>query len=348
METLIITIITTIISYLGLLINILILYKDAANKGYKINSNLSKINKYLNNQKTTIDTFKLFIPFFNLYTVINKILEYLNKRNHFLDKLQLIGLLKEFSFYENQEYQKNPNIINAIIIPIKFKKLSEKSKSAKLDNNNEIEYFLKGELNIDNITILKVKGSISKLSEEEIKIKLLIHLENTLRNLIDNLSDESIQIRQIAKVLKQEFNKNYTKNDLEKLKEIRRYLVEMKNSKQSFMKGNTIKELKYVEYIDEDNCIICQLLKPTSLLKIKKENLKIIGGIGPLSNLPKEKQLEIIIRKYNDFLQTGSQMYKQGKTKKEIEEYILNFQPLIPSYYEKFINTSKKKKLKRK
>lgn len=75
---------------------------------------------------------------------------------------------------EKTEYLKNPTGLNALIVPLKTEIRLSKATSIKLNDGNEHSeiYYEMGE-SLDDITILKVSGSASRLTVEEQKKKVI-------------------------------------------------------------------------------------------------------------------------------------------------------------------------------
>jgi len=91
-----------------------------------------------------------------------------------LDQLSVIDALEEMSEIEKTEYLKNPTGLNALIVPLKTEIRLSKATSIKINDGNEHSeiYYEMGE-SLDDITILKVSGSASRLTVEEQKEKVI-------------------------------------------------------------------------------------------------------------------------------------------------------------------------------
>jgi hypothetical protein len=91
-----------------------------------------------------------------------------------LDQLSAIDDLEEMSDIEKTEYLKNPTGLNALIVPLKLEIRLSKATSIKINDGNEhSEIFYEMGDSFDDITILKVSGSASRLTVEEQKKKVV-------------------------------------------------------------------------------------------------------------------------------------------------------------------------------
>ena len=174
MELLLFWLGTSITSYFMELTNELRMFKDVADAGYKIDlKKMSELQKQLNPDASKITFLSMLIPIFNIMQVLKNTIQYNNIRPMILDSLNAIDVLEEMTEFEKQEYSKKPTLLNAIIVPLKTEiKLNNASlmKITTGDVSGEIFYEWKS---LDDITILKSTGKISKLSEEEQKKKII-------------------------------------------------------------------------------------------------------------------------------------------------------------------------------
>lgn len=164
------------------LTNELRMFKDVADAGYKINiDRLSDLSKKLNPDASKITLLSMLIPIFNIIQVFERITKYNNIRPMLLDQLSIIDALEEMSEIEKQEYQKRPTGLNAILVPFKLEARIAKSDSVKIENDNEkSEIFYEIGDSLDDITILKVAGDASRLTEDEQKKKVIEVIKNSL------------------------------------------------------------------------------------------------------------------------------------------------------------------------
>ena len=107
-----------------------------------------------------------------------------------LDQLRLIGALEEMSEIEKTEYLKNPTALNALIAPFKAERRLSKATLLELNDGNEHSeiYYEMGE-SLDDITILKVSGSASRLTVEEQKKKVVEVWETVVQAAMEKYGD---------------------------------------------------------------------------------------------------------------------------------------------------------------
>lgn len=166
---------TSIASFGMEIANELRMFKDVADAGYKIDvKKLSELGKQLNPNATKTTLLSMLIPILNITQVFQRILQYNNARPTILDQLSVIDALEEMSEIEKTEYLKNPTGLNALIVPLKTEIRLLKASSIKIDDGNDHSeiYYEMGE-SLDDITILKVSGSASRLTVEEQKKKVV-------------------------------------------------------------------------------------------------------------------------------------------------------------------------------
>lgn len=97
-----------------------------------------------------------------------------NVRPMILTQLSIIDALEEMSELEKTEYLKNPTGLNALIVPLKSEIRLSKATSLKInDGNGHSEIYYEMGESLDDITILKVSGSASRLTVEEQKKKVV-------------------------------------------------------------------------------------------------------------------------------------------------------------------------------
>lgn len=173
------------------LTNELRMFKDVADAGYKINiDRLSDLSKKLNPDASKITLLSMLIPIFNIIQVFERITKYNNTRPMLLDQLSIIDALEEMSEIEKQEYQKRPTGLNAILVPFKLEARIAKSDSVKIENDNEkSEIFYEIGDSLDDITILKVAGDASRLTEDEQKKKVIEVIKSSLSEEMEEYDD---------------------------------------------------------------------------------------------------------------------------------------------------------------
>ena len=178
-----------------------------------------------------------------------------------LDQLSVIDALEEMTESEKAEYLKNPTGLNALVVPLKSEIRLSKAISIKINDGNEHSeiYYEMGE-SLDDITILKVSGSASRLTVEEQKKRVVeawdqagIRKYGSTEALIDNLkSNTSIDLsdskedrkdEETISPISQELNISKQKRALESLKS---ELLEEQKTVQSVQtdKGPTLSKRK--------------------------------------------------------------------------------------------------------
>jgi len=173
------------------LTNELRMFKDVADAGYKINiDRLSDLSKKLNPDASKITLLSMLIPIFNIIQVFERITKYNNTRPMLLDQLSIIDALEEMSEIEKQEYLKKPTGLNAILVPFKLEARIAKADSVKIENDNEkSEIFYEIGDSLDDITILKVAGDASRLTEAEQKKKVIEAIKSSLSEETEEYDD---------------------------------------------------------------------------------------------------------------------------------------------------------------
>ena len=173
------------------LTNELRMFKDVADAGYKINiDRLSDLSKKLNPDASKITLLSMLIPIFNIIQVFERITKYNNIRPMLFDQLSIIDALEEMSEIEKQEYQKRPTGLNAILVPFKLEARIAKSDSVKIENDNKkSEIFYEIGDSLDDITILKVAGDASRLTEDEQKKKVIEVIKSSLSEETEEYDD---------------------------------------------------------------------------------------------------------------------------------------------------------------
>lgn len=162
--------IITIIVSCGLnLSNCFIIFKDAADLGYKINiDKLNVITNEIDLFHKNLSLLKILIPFYNLVEQLKIRMQYMQHRNNYLKQLNIMGTLEKMSECEKIEYDKKPTGLNAIIVSTNLNiELNDASKITLKDNQGTI--WFKTEKDIEEIVILKSDGLVKNLSLEEQK-----------------------------------------------------------------------------------------------------------------------------------------------------------------------------------
>ena len=192
MEFLIIWLSTVAVSFGMEIANELRMFKDVADAGYKIDiRRLSDLSKQLNPNASKATLLSMLIPIFNIMQVFQRTVQYNNARPMILDQLNVMDALEEMSEIENQEYQKKPTGLNALLIPLKDEIRISKAASIKIETDTEkSEIFYEMDDSLENITILKVNGDASRLTVDEQKKKVIEAWKNIVSAGMEKYGDK--------------------------------------------------------------------------------------------------------------------------------------------------------------
>lgn len=167
--------ITIISSFINNMSTGLRMFKDVADTGYKIDiEHLSEILNQINSEVTKKTWLEMLIPFYNLYKSFKIQIQYSQNRDVILQQLDTLRSVEEMSEWEKIEYSKKPTGLNAIIVKFKFEDKLNTAIKIKLENNQGVIWYIDEE-ETKNIIILKAEGTVSGLSTEEQKQKIIEH-----------------------------------------------------------------------------------------------------------------------------------------------------------------------------
>ena len=160
--------------------SILRLFKDLADQGFKINyEKFNEFYEYLKDENSKDYFIKMFVPFYNFYRTYIDIKDYNNLHPYLIKEMYTLGLLANMSDFEFQEYQKNPSVINAIIVPPLCAKRLENAFVWELKDSeypSTIWFELGKKKNLEAIEILQVTGPLANLKPEEQKKAIESHI----------------------------------------------------------------------------------------------------------------------------------------------------------------------------
>jgi len=157
MKNFIILWIVTVLSSLGIqVMNKLRIYKDVADKGYKINAKkLSEMANQVLSVFYRISLSTLIVPIFNLYSVFKKMFAY--DKNSLLNFLKTNDALEEMSQEDKKQYSSNPTGFNAYQINLG----KEKTQIHTLKINDEIGYIESSDIDrFPEITLIQTNAEI--------------------------------------------------------------------------------------------------------------------------------------------------------------------------------------------
>lgn len=184
------------------------IFKEIADRGYKVNMN--NIYKYINKKDNKLSYLLLFIPGVNIVNSLCKMKRYETLKNELLSKLDDSDLFTKMNDEEYQSYLDNPKSITALNMSVE-QSLKNEEKDVKQNNPvgfimitngkyrhnyndgtfNEI-HFRKDE---EFIVVTDMFGKITLLNEEE-QIRELNKIFQTLykkKVIIEKKSDISLQ-----------------------------------------------------------------------------------------------------------------------------------------------------------
>jgi len=177
MEILINYLCTILCSYGIDLVTTLQMYKDIADAGYKFDpyKKPSGETGFTTEEEQTIEKEKIYrlIPLFNIYNSMMRSFNYLNVREDLLRQMYYNGAIEEMDEREKKEYAKHPNGLNAMLVATKTAyKLARSSKVSIQTGLYRGDIYYTATDDLEEINIIKVTGSLSRLTEEEQKDKV--------------------------------------------------------------------------------------------------------------------------------------------------------------------------------
>lgn len=168
---------TILLSYGIDLITALQMYKDIADRGYKFDAYKTnpKGEEFSKEEQNNIANDRLYhlIPIINIFNSMMKAANYLNVREELLKQMYYSGAIEEMDDREKEEYSKHPNGLNAMLVATKTAyKLARSSKVSIQTGLYRGDIYYTATEDLEDINIVKVTGSLSRLSEEEQKNKV--------------------------------------------------------------------------------------------------------------------------------------------------------------------------------
>ena len=166
----------TVVASVGMEIsNELRIFKDIADAGYKCNlKRVNELSENLNSNSSGIAIVSLLVPGYNIFYVFDKANKYNNAIPMFLSQLDVAGVLEEMTDEEKKEYLKEPTGLNAIKIQIKSESKKKDVHTFVIKNKNEKgKIFYKFNDTYDDVTVLKATGTLSRLTLEEQKKRVM-------------------------------------------------------------------------------------------------------------------------------------------------------------------------------
>ena len=204
--------------------SILRIFKTLADQGLKID--YDKFCEFYDNLNDDSKDclYKMFIPFYNFYKTYTDIRDYNILYPYLIKEMYALGLLENMSDFEFQEYQKNPSVINAIIVPPLCAKRLENAYVWELQNqeySSTIWFELSNKKGLEAIDILQVKGFLAKMKPEEIKEIIETYIvEDAISKSIKSLIDSEELPEEEKKIIASIYYDVF-KEDEEESKEIK-------------------------------------------------------------------------------------------------------------------------------
>ena len=243
---------TTIVgSYCMQMANELRIFKDVADAGYKINTKkFFELQKQFSpNAKKNI-RLSLLIPGVNVVEVYKRIIQYNNYKFQMLDQLRVLDVLEEMSESEKEKYQKNPTGLNALFLPSNEDRLKNAIIMTIKDEEETSEIYYERGKSIDDITILKTTGPVSKLTTEEQKKKIIEGYRKTKTGMKE-YGDEKSLISTLKKNKNLDLDENKNENKIDETLLRKLGLSERKQELEN-MKSKLLEEQKVIQSIQEN------------------------------------------------------------------------------------------------
>ena len=101
------------------IVNSLRVFKDAADRGYKLkHATMVEINITDDNENVQLRKLARWVPIVNILRSYNDIIDYNNNTDVIFDALSSMDLIEEMTEKEKEIYKDKPTILNAILTPI--------------------------------------------------------------------------------------------------------------------------------------------------------------------------------------------------------------------------------------
>lgn len=232
---LLITWISTVITSVGMEVaQELKIFKDIADLGYKLNFDKisemeDEFNKgYLSSSNKAI--LELFIPIYNMISVLERTVEYASSRESFLQQLKFMNCIEGMSKFEYEEYQKKPTGLNAVIVPLMYEKRLKNAKVLKIinDYDTSLIYYEIGNT-FEDITILKATGQANLMPLFRQKEKVKEAWVSVSNSIVDNdeVKKQIINNKCNIDIVIDNTKNNDNINKINELEELKEQLVNM-------------------------------------------------------------------------------------------------------------------------
>lgn len=184
--------VSTVIISLGMEVNHeLMMYKDAADHGYKFNkTSTSNDMKQVKSNDSKTNTISLLVPILNVILATKKTVQYNKARNIIINQFGTMDSVIPMKNEEVETYRQNPCAINAFIINIVDENKSQ--NYVKFKDQGTIWFIMKD----TEIVITKSEGPISRLSAEDQHSKLVEVITNFNKAIIEQLMQKELEKQQ--------------------------------------------------------------------------------------------------------------------------------------------------------
>lgn len=263
MEALIICWLGTVVASFGIQISYTLrVFKDIADAGYKCDlKRVNELSEHFNPDSSKKTLISLLVIVYNIFYVLDEVNKYNNARPMFLSQLDVAGVLEEMTDEEKKEYLKEPTGLNAIKIQIKSESKKKDVHTFVIKNKNEKgKIFYKFNDTYDDVTVLKATGTLSRLTEEEQKKRVMDSWKEFVTSGVEQNGGEE----EFIKALKSDSNLHIKKEEENKPSSLPELdISEQKQALEKFKKelltGQEVTEASYEE-------------KEPTLIKRKKNN----------------------------------------------------------------------------
>lgn len=127
-------VVSSVVSVIVVRYNEFRMYKDTADKGYKINiKNIT--NEIKPNKKKTNYKKLLLLPVINIFVAANKVIKYNKVKPYLVDSLKSTSFIEKMNDEEKEYYKSNPTINTAVNVVVYSRYKEEKMKHQ--DNSDE-------------------------------------------------------------------------------------------------------------------------------------------------------------------------------------------------------------------
>ena len=234
--------ITIITSTICELVNEIKIFKDFADQGYKFNMDKMKTIQTNIVPNTTSSALDMYIPFYNLYTVLKRKAMYEQNKDTIFTQYEKLGILEEMTEEEKKVYASKPTGWNAIVIAAHdsqsqqqvIRKTETKetiniheegNQTVKMIINetdgktNTITVIMSTSPDDNTMKIIGLSGPIKDLSKDELTEYIITHMDLIMQG-------KNISIRKTEEFTEVTLTKIKPKTKLERYIELRDSLKE--------------------------------------------------------------------------------------------------------------------------